>query len=48
MNEGRYFNLVKIKGEEEANQLFDKACTDAQMRYTKLQMKKRIQDEEPS
>ena len=46
MNEGRYFNLVKIRGEEMANQLFAKACHDAQTRYVKLKAKKRMQDEQ--
>ena len=46
MNEARYFNLPRVRGEEEAQKLFDKALKDAQVRYTKLVQKAKIQEEE--
>ncbi len=36
MNEARYFNLPKIKGQEAADALFAKTLSDAQTRYNKL------------
>jgi len=36
MNEARYFNLPKIKGEEAAEAAFAKTLSDAQTRYNKL------------
>ena len=45
-NEARYFNLPKIRGEEEANKLFAKTLHDAQTRYNKLVSKKNAQDVE--
>lgn len=45
MNEARYFNLPKLKGEEEAEKLFAKTLSDAQTRYTKLVRKKNSQEE---
>lgn len=44
MNEARYFNLPKLKGEEEAKEIFAKTLKDAQTRYNKLVLKKKIQD----
>ena len=43
MNEARYFNLPKLKGEEVANQMFDKTLHDAQVRYQKLVTKEKMQ-----
>jgi pyruvate-ferredoxin/flavodoxin oxidoreductase len=39
MNEARYFNLPKIRGQEEAEALFAKTLADAQVRYNKLKNK---------
>jgi len=39
MNEARYFNLPKIKGQAEADALFAKTLSDAQTRYYKLKNK---------
>lgn len=36
LNENRFAQLVKLKGEEEANAAFEKTCADAQRRYKKL------------
>ena len=44
--EARYFNLPRIKGQEEAERLFAKAKADAQVRYEKLMKKVKIQNEE--
>jgi len=45
MQEGRYFNLPKLKGEEEAEKMFAKTLDDAKKRYGKLVTKKKLQDE---
>ncbi len=45
MNEARYFNLPRIKGQEEAQKLFDKTLSDAKIRYNKLVTKKKLQEE---
>ncbi len=45
MNEARYFNLPKLKGQEEAEKMFAKTLSDAQTRYTKLVNKAKIQEE---
>ncbi len=39
MNEARYFNLPKIRGQEAAEALFAKTLSDAQTRYAKLKSK---------
>ncbi len=44
MNEARFFNLPRIRGEEEAKELFAKAKKDAMVRYEKLVAKKTMQD----
>lgn len=44
MNEARFFNLPRIRGEEVAKELFDKAQHDAKVRYEKLLAKKAMQD----
>ena len=36
MNETRFNQLVKIKGAEEADKMFDKTLKDAQKRYNRL------------
>ena len=36
MNETRYNQLVKIKGAEEADKMFEKTLKDAQKRYNRL------------
>ena len=46
MKEGRYFNLPRIKGQEEADRLFDKTLHDAQTRFNKLLAKEKLQNEE--
>ena len=45
MNEARYFNLPKLKGQEAADKMFEKTLHDAQTRYTKLVNKAKIQEE---
>ena len=45
MNEARYFNLPKLKGQEEAEKMFAKTLSDAQTRYNKLVNKAKIQEE---
>ena len=45
MNEARYFNLPKLKGQEEAEKMFAKTLSDAQTRYKKLVNKAKIQEE---
>ena len=44
MNEARYFNLPKLKGQEAAEAAFAKTLSDAQTRYTKLINKAKIQE----
>jgi pyruvate-ferredoxin/flavodoxin oxidoreductase len=39
MNEARYFNLPKIRGQEAADALFAKTLSDAKVRYYKLKNK---------
>ncbi|MEE3486882.1 MAG: pyruvate:ferredoxin (flavodoxin) oxidoreductase [Bulleidia sp.] len=46
MREARYFNLPKLKGQEEADKMFAKTLSDAQIRYKKLMDKQKIQDAE--
>ena len=46
MNEARYFNLPRIRGEEAAEAAFAKTLSDAQKRYKKLVTKAKLQDEE--
>ena len=43
MQEGRYFNLPKIKGQEAADAMFAKTLKDAQTRYAKLTQKAKLQ-----
>jgi pyruvate-ferredoxin/flavodoxin oxidoreductase len=43
MNEARYFNLPKIKGQDAADALFAKTLSDAQTRYNKLVTKANAQ-----
>ncbi|MBQ3461408.1 MAG: pyruvate:ferredoxin (flavodoxin) oxidoreductase [Solobacterium sp.] len=45
MNEARYFNLPKLKGQEAAEKMFAKTLSDAQTRYNKLVNKAKIQEE---
>lgn len=45
MQEARYFNLPRIKGQEEADKMFEKAKTDAQTRFNKLLAKEALQNE---
>jgi pyruvate-ferredoxin/flavodoxin oxidoreductase len=45
MREARYFNLPKLKGQEEADKMFAKTLKDAQTRYDKLLTKVKIQNE---
>lgn len=45
MNEARYFNLPKLKGQEDAEKMFAKTLSDAQTRYGKLVNKAKIQEE---
>ncbi|MBR2677503.1 MAG: pyruvate:ferredoxin (flavodoxin) oxidoreductase [Solobacterium sp.] len=44
MNEARYFNLPKLKGQEAAEEAFAKTLSDAKTRYTKLVNKAKIQE----
>ncbi len=44
MNEARYFNLPKLRGQEAAEAAFAKTLSDAQRRYTKLVQKASLQD----
>lgn len=44
MNEARYFNLPKLKGQEAAEAAFAKTLSDAQNRYKKLKNKAENQD----
>ena len=44
MNEARYFNLPKLRGQEAAEAAFAKTLSDAQRRYTKLIQKASLQD----
>ena len=44
MNEARYFNLPKLKGQEAAEKMFAKTLSDAQTRYNKLVNKAKIQE----
>lgn len=46
MKEARYFNLPRLKGQEVADQMFDKTLKDAQVRYNKLVTKLKIQNEQ--
>ena len=46
MNEARYFNLPKLRGQEVADQMFAKTLSDAQTRYKKLLTKQKLQDAE--
>lgn len=46
MREARYFNLPKLKGQEEADKMFAKTLSDAQIRYKKLMDKQKIQNAE--
>ncbi|MGN1389128.1 MAG: thiamine pyrophosphate-dependent enzyme, partial [Bulleidia sp.] len=46
MNEARYFNLPKVRGEEVAEQMFAKTLSDAQIRYNKLVSKVKLQNEQ--
>ena len=43
MNEARYFNLPRLKGEETATAMFAKTLSDAQIRYEKLIQKQKLQ-----
>ncbi len=45
MQEARYFNLPRIKGQEEAEKMFAKAKKDAQTRLSKLIAKEALQNE---
>ncbi len=45
MQEARYFNLPRIKGQEEADKMFAKAKKDAQTRLSKLLAKEALQNE---
>ena len=45
MQEARYFNLPRIKGQEEADRMFAKAKADAQTRFQKLLTKEALQNE---
>jgi len=45
MQEARYFNLPRIKGQEEAEKMFAQAKKDAQTRFNKLLTKEKIQNE---
>lgn len=45
MQEARYFNLPRIKGQEEAEKMFAQAKKDAQTRFNKLLIKEKIQNE---
>lgn len=45
LNEARYFNLPSIKGEEAANELFEKTLSDAKKRYAKLITKVKLQED---
>ncbi len=44
MNEARYFNLPKLRGQEAAEAAFAKTLSDAQRRYNKLIQKASLQD----
>ncbi|MBQ7993964.1 MAG: pyruvate:ferredoxin (flavodoxin) oxidoreductase [Solobacterium sp.] len=44
MNEARYFNLPKLRGQEAAEAAFAKTLSDAQRRYSKLVQKASLQD----
>ncbi len=44
MNEARYFNLPKLRGQEAAEAAFAKTLSDAQRRYSKLIQKASLQD----
>ena len=44
MNEARYFNLPKLKGQEAAEAAFAKTLSAAQTRYTKLINQAKIQE----
>ncbi len=44
LQEARYFNLPRIKGQEEADRLFAKAKADAQTRFEKLLVKEKLQN----
>ena len=46
MNEARYFNLPKVRGEEVAEKMFAKTLSDAQVRYNKLVSKVKLQNEQ--
>jgi pyruvate-ferredoxin/flavodoxin oxidoreductase len=45
MQEARYFNLPRIKGQEAADKMFAKAKKDAQTRLSKLIAKEALQNE---
>ncbi|QTQ14396.1 pyruvate:ferredoxin (flavodoxin) oxidoreductase [Treponema parvum] len=45
MNEARYFNLPRLKGEETAKIMFAKTLSDAKIRYEKLIQKQKLQEE---
>ena len=44
MNEARYFNLPRVRGQEVANELFAKTLSDAKIRYNKLVAKVKMQE----
>jgi len=44
MNEARYFNLPRLKGEDAAESMFTKTLTDAKIRYEKLIQKQKLQE----
>ena len=46
MNEARYFNLPRLKGEEVAEAMFAKTLSDAKRRYEKLIQKQKIQEDQ--
>ncbi len=44
MQEARYFNLPRLKGQEAADEMFDKTMKDAQTRLQKLIQKEKLQN----
>ncbi len=44
MNEARYFNLPRLKGEKKAEVMFAKTLSDAKTRYEKLIQKQKLQE----